>query len=187
MYLRNLNLTRDQFASFLKDPEQIKQFERLFAIVREFKPYRHAQFLDTTIQTAALPNVAYPVKYNTVGPDIGVKLRSPSTSEIQVDIDGTYNFQFSIQLDKTTGGQANFWIWPRINGVDVPNSASQIQMQGNNNEVFAAANFFFDLDANDYVQFMWAVSDTSVQLQYFAASGVVPAIPSVIVTVSNIG
>jgi hypothetical protein len=28
-----LGLTRDQLASFLKDPEQIKQFEKLFSAV----------------------------------------------------------------------------------------------------------------------------------------------------------
>jgi hypothetical protein len=31
MAYQTLSLTRDQFASFLKDFEQIKQFERLFA------------------------------------------------------------------------------------------------------------------------------------------------------------
>jgi hypothetical protein len=33
-----LNLTRDQLASFLKDHEQIKQFERLFADVQQLEP-----------------------------------------------------------------------------------------------------------------------------------------------------
>lgn len=33
-----LNLTRDQLASFLSDHEQIKQFERLFALVNELQP-----------------------------------------------------------------------------------------------------------------------------------------------------
>lgn len=149
------------------------------------KRTRFGQFYDTTSQIAALPNVAYPITYNTTDLSYGVRLRSPSTSEIEVDTEGVYNFQFSVQLDKTSGGAANFWIWPRLNGVDVPNSASQIQIQGNNHEIFSAANFMFDLKARDYLQFMWSVSDVSVQLQYFAAAGVVPAIPSIIVTVSN--
>lgn len=146
---------------------------------------RFGQFYDTTVQTAAAANTAYAITYNTTDLSYGVRLRSPSTSEIEVDTEGVYNFQFSVQLDKTSGGTANFWIWPRINGTDVPNSASQVQIQGNNSEIFTAANFMFDLKARDYLQFMWAVSDVSVQLQYFAAAGVVPAIPSIIVTVSN--
>lgn len=38
MATSRLNLTRDQLASFLQDHEQIKQFERLFALVNELQP-----------------------------------------------------------------------------------------------------------------------------------------------------
>ena len=38
MATQKLNLTRDQLASFLKNFEQIKQFERLFAIVDTVAP-----------------------------------------------------------------------------------------------------------------------------------------------------
>lgn len=277
--MAKLNLTRDQLATFLKDHEQIRQFEKLFSVVSDVEPAsdtqgisvsadtalalahqaeaqidqlsdvtaisdaaleakisqlaaevgsltdaalgtdaaqesrinqlesitatllakiealeqtpptmphkrtRYGQFYDTTIQTAAVINTAYPITYNTTDLSYGVRLRT--TSEIEIDTEGVYDFQFSVQIDKTAGGTGNFWIWPRLNGVDVPNSASQVQIQGNNAEIFSAANFFFDLKAGDYVQFMWAVSDTSVQLQYFAAAAPVPAIPSIIVTVSN--
>lgn len=149
------------------------------------KRTRFAQFFDTTTQVAALPNTAYPITYNTTDLSYGVRLRSPSTSEIEVDTDGVYNFQFSIQIDKTTGGSANFWIWARKNGVNVANSASQIQIQGNNHEIFSAANLMFDLKTGDWIEFIWAVSDVSVQLTSFAAAAPVPAIPSIIVTVTN--
>jgi hypothetical protein len=275
-----LKLTRDQLASFLKDAEQIKQFEQLFALADSIAPdvvneiniaagiadsksvqalgqiallaqelqvccsiadikgtqaldqiallsketaisiasaenkanqaitllsklsdaveglqmmpprvpphrTRFGSFQDTTIQIAALPNTAYPITYNTTDISNGVFLRSPSISEIEVDTEGIYNLQFSLQLDKTSGGAANFWVWPRVNGIDVPSSASQVQIQGNNAEIFSAANYFFDLKPGDYMQIMWAVSDVSVQLQYFPAAAPVPAIPSIIVTVSN--
>ncbi len=38
MATQKLNLTRDQLATFLKNQEQIKQFERLFAVVDEIAP-----------------------------------------------------------------------------------------------------------------------------------------------------
>lgn len=151
---------------------------------KPLKRTRYGQFYDTTTQTAAAINTAYAITYNTTDLSYGVFLR-PGNSEVQIDTEGVYNFQFSVQIDKTSGGTASFWIWPRVNGVDVSNSASQIRIQGNDAEIFSAANFFLDLKANDYVQFMWAVSDTSVQLQYFAAAAPVPAIPSIILTVSN--
>jgi hypothetical protein len=38
MATTRLNLTRDQLATFLKDHEQIRQFERLFADVNQLEP-----------------------------------------------------------------------------------------------------------------------------------------------------
>jgi hypothetical protein len=38
MATQKLNLTRDQLATFLKNHEQIKQFERLFQVVDEVSP-----------------------------------------------------------------------------------------------------------------------------------------------------
>ena len=145
---------------------------------------RYGYFYDTTTQTAAVINTAYGMTFNTVGFQRGVTIGSP-TSRIYTDRQGIYNIQFSAQLDKTSGGTAFIYIWLRVNGVDVPNSASQIRIQGNNAEIFSAANFFLSLKALDYVQFMFAVSDLSVEIKTFAATAFAPAIPSIIVTVSN--
>ena len=76
-------------------------------------------------------------------------------------------------------------MWPRINGVDVPDSNSQIQIQGNDAEQLVTVGYFFDLKAGDYVEIMFAVNDTTVQMDYFPASAFYPAIPSIILTVSN--
>jgi hypothetical protein len=151
---------------------------------REFKRARYGQFFDTTTQTAAVINTAYGITFNNTDISDGVYVGSP-TSRIYVDEPSIYNFLFSIQLDKTSGGTANFWVWPRINGVDVPNTASQVRIQGNDAEIFTSVGFFFELAAGDYVEFMFEVSDTSVELAYFPASAVHPAIPSIILTVTD--
>ena len=151
---------------------------------REFKRARYGQFFDTTTQTAAAINTAYGITFNTTDISDGVYVGSP-TSRIYVDEPSIYNFLFSVQLDKTSGGTANFWVWPRINGVDVPNSASQVRIQGNDAEIFTSVGFFFDLAAGDYVELMFEVSDTSVQLAYFPSTAVHPAIPSIILTVTD--
>jgi hypothetical protein len=153
--------------------------------MQQFKRIRYGQFQDTTTQTATTINTPTPITYNSTDISNGVFLRA-GNSEIQVDTEGVYNFQFSIQLDKTTGGVGLFWIWPRVNGVDVRSSASQVRIQGNDAEIFNAANFFFDLKSGDYVQFMFAVNSLSVELVTFPATAFYPAIPSIIVTVNNI-
>jgi gamma-glutamyl:cysteine ligase YbdK (ATP-grasp superfamily) len=98
-----------------------------------------------------------------------------------------YNFQHSIQIINTAGGAHSIWIWFRKNGVDIDQSATEIRVQGNNTEQFAAWNFHVPMDVNDYVEIMWAVSDTAVRLLAVAASSPVPAVPSVILTVNYVG
>jgi hypothetical protein len=151
---------------------------------REFKRARYGSFYDTTTQTATVINTAKAITFNSTDLSNGVFIGSP-TSRIIVDSEGIYNFDTSFQLDKTSGGTAEFYFWFRLNGTDVPDSASQIRIQGNDAEIFASLNFFFDLKANDYVELMFSVSDLSVEILSVVATPPVPAIPSIILTVSN--
>lgn len=151
---------------------------------REYRVPRYGSFYDTTTQTAAAINTAYAMTFNTTDLSFGVTRGSP-TSRIYVDRPNIYNIQFSAQLDKTTGGVGLVWIWLRKNGVDVPDSTGFVRLQGNNAELLAAWNYLTQLNAGDYIEIMWEVDDTSVQILYEAATAVHPATPSVIVTVSD--
>jgi D-ribose pyranose/furanose isomerase RbsD len=151
---------------------------------REFKRARYGSFYDTTTQTATVINTATAVTFNNTDLSNGVYLGTP-TSRIIVDSEGIYNFDTSFQLDKTTGGTAEFYFWFRLNGVDVPDSASQIRIQGNNAEIFSSLNYFFDLKANDYVELMFSTTSLSVEIAAFAAAAPHPGIPSIILTVNN--
>jgi hypothetical protein len=151
---------------------------------REFKRARYGSFYDTTTQLATVINTATVITFNNTDLSNGVFIGSPA-SRIVVDTEGIYNFDTSFQLDKTSGGVDNFFFWFRLNGVDVPDSASQIRIQGNNAEIFGSLNYFFDLKSNDYVELIFSVSDLSVELKSFVAAPPVPSIPSIILTVSN--
>lgn len=151
---------------------------------REFKRARYGSFYSTATQTATVINTATAITFNTTDLSNGVRIGT-TTSQVIVDTEGIYNFQTSIQLDSTVATAEAFYLWFRLNGADVTNSASQVRIQGNNAEVFVALNYFFNLKANDYVELMYSVSNLGVQL---LASGPVaphPGIPSVILTVSN--
>jgi len=151
---------------------------------REFERSRYGSFYDTTTQTATTINTAQAITFNTTDLSRGVYLGTP-TSRVYVDTPGIYNFDTSFQLDKTAGGVGLFYLWFRLNGVDVPDSASQIRIQGNNAEVFSSLNYFFDLNAGDYVEIMYSVDDLTVEILAEAASAPHPGIPSIILTVSN--
>lgn len=275
MAISRLNLTRDQLASFLKDHEQIRQFERLFADVqqlepttlvdlaitastagqqavaaltaleriasalemvtaapvapldptpalreiqadlaatqaqaqqaltlaselapavqglqclpppREFKRARYGQFYNTATQTQTSANAAAPVAFNTTDISVGVRLRSPSTSEIEVDTEGIYNFQVSMQFDSAGGSNRLVWVWFRKNGTDIPNSAMYLNIQNNQSELLQAFNLLVEMKALDYLEVMWEVGNINAVMAAFAATGVHPAVPSIILTVSN--
>lgn len=152
--------------------------------VEQKKNPRYGTFYDTTTQTAAAINTAYGVTFNSTDLSFGVSIGTPA-SRIYVDSEGVYNFQFSLQLDKVSGGVGLFYLWARINGVDQTNSATQIRIQGNNAESVAAWNFVYKMTAGDYLELMWAVDTTDITIQTFAAAPPVPGIPSAILTVTN--
>jgi hypothetical protein len=148
---------------------------------------RYGTFFDTTDQTAAATNTGYPITFNNTDLSAGVYLGTP-TSRIYVDRPGAYNFQFSLQISSTSGSAKNVYIWARINGTDVANSATRVTLKGSNEEYVAAWNFVLKMNTADYFELMWATSDTNVQLLADPATAFCPAIPSVIMTVScNIG
>ena len=142
-------------------------------------------FASLVTQIALLPNVDYPIDLDVVDIERGIWRDSVNTSRVYVADGGIFNFQFSAQLDNTTGGAHRIWLWPRISGVDVPDSASQVRIQGNNAELVAAWNWVLRLAPGEYFELVYAVSDVALQIVTFPAAGVVPAIPSVILTVTQ--
>jgi len=146
--------------------------------------HRFGSFSDTTDQTAAAINTPYAMTFNTTDISVGVTRGTP-TSRIYVDTANVYNIQFSAQLDTTVSGSHLTWIWLRVNGTDVPNSASQVRTQGNNDALVAAWNFLAQLNQGDYIELMWATDSTGVFLNAATSAAFRPAIPSVILTVTN--
>jgi hypothetical protein len=174
----------DLLSAFCETSKRIEALESAPLPQAFTKRSAYGSFFDTTTQTAAAINTAYGMKFNTTGLSFGVTVGSP-TSRIYVDTSAVYNIQFSAQLDNTSGGSHLAYIWLRINGVDVANSAGQVRLKGTDGELVAAWNFVELLKANDYFEIMWSVNDTSVQITASGAVAPVPAIPSVILTVTN--
>ncbi len=174
-------VTVDQWA------ELAKQVEALAAApiyTPQLRNRAYGTFYDTTTQTAAAINTAYALTFNSTNLSNGVYVGSP-TSRVYVAQNGVYNIQFSAQLDNTSGGSHLIFIWLRINGTDVANSAGQVRLKGTDGELVTSWNYVEQLRAGDYVELMWSVDDTAVQILAQAAAAPVPAIPSVILTVTD--
>lgn len=113
------------------------------------------------------------------------------TDGIHVKTAGIYNYQFSVQLKNTDTQIHSAWIWLRVNGTDVVGTGSKFDVVSSHGGVdgygIAAANFYVQLQADDYVEMWAAVSNTAVTFDYTAAQTspfVMPSIPSVVATLT---
>ena len=153
-------------------------------------PVPYGAFQDSTDQSAASTTTAYAVTFNTTDFSKGISV--VSSSQITVESAGVYNFQFSIQLANADSQIQDVDIWFRKNGTDIVGSNSKFSINEKhgsvNGHLIAALNFYVQLVANDYVQLMWATTNTSVTIEQLAAqtSPTRPATPSAIMTVNKV-
>ena len=146
-------------------------------------PLPHASYYDTTTQTNPVADAVNLFTYNSVSSQFQIGRGNP-TSKVYVIDTGLYNFQFSAQLDKTGGSASAVYIWPRVNGVNVPDSATKVVIDGPNSEIVPAWNFFLVMQAGDYIELAWQSNDTDVVIAAVSPSGNIPGIPSIILTVN---
>lgn len=151
----------------------------------------YGAFYDTTTQSAPSATTAYAVTINTQQLSNGVYIGSPS-SNIYVRNPGRYNIQFSAQLQNTSTSLGDVQWWIRQNGGDVANSNSLISVTashgGVNGHTLIAWNWVLDMLAGDYFTMMWQSSTSAITIQSYAAgtTPTTPAIPSIILTVTQI-
>lgn len=152
--------------------------------------HNYGAFSDTTDQTGSI-SAGTAITFNTVDITDGVTVASGS--RITVPQDGIYDLQFSGQLKNVDNTQHEVVIWFRINGVDVPNSATTITVPARKTSniygyAVASWNIFLDMNASQYVEIMWLPSSTQVTLESLPASvsPAYPAIPSIIATVQQV-
>lgn len=152
----------------------------------------YGTFSDTTTQTLAAAYTPYAVTFNTTESAQGISRGTP-TSRIVVATSGYYNFQFSAQVASTNASTKKLWIWSRINGVDVPDSNSEITVSGAGTVLVPAWNWTLSLNAGDYFEIMWAGEDTTLELRsvpaQVGANGTPtfarPAVPAMILSVTQ--
>lgn len=147
--------------------------------------FPYGQFQSQTDQTAAAIDQAYAITYDQSDFLDGVTLSSGS--RLTVPYEGVYNVTYSLQFKNTTNDVQDIDIWLRKNGTDVPDTNSRFSISarkstGNPSHLIVTTPIMVELAANDYVQVMWHVTDTSVSLEHFPAvtysAGVTPAIPA---------
>jgi len=146
-----------------------------------------AQFESHVDQTATSANVAYVAQMNNAaGFNSGITIAS--STNITVAAAGVYSINTSIQFanSDTTNHTSTFWF--RKDGTNIPNSASVISVPkvADGGKTLAQVMIFESMTVSSYVQLVWSVSNTAVTLDYSAASGVIPEVPSIILNMQRI-
>jgi hypothetical protein len=113
------------------------------------------------------------------------------TNGIGVEVSGIYNYQFSVQWRNTDSQAHTAWIWLRVNNTDVAGTGSQFSIVSKHGStdghVIAAANFYVQLTAGDFVKMFAAVDNVAVSMEAYAAITspfAMPSIPSCVATLS---
>lgn len=140
----------------------------------------------STITQTCVPATPLPIVYDTTDiATVGVSIVAPSSS-IQVVNAGVYKVLSSIQMNKTGGGNAEVDMYPIVNGVPVPNSASKLQIN-NTEESVMTVEWFLALNAGSTVQIaLFSPVANDIQALSVVAAPPVPAIPSIITTILRI-
>jgi len=101
---------------------------------------------------------------------------------------GTYNIQFSAQFHNTGGGGSGntVHIWFKLNGTDIADSDTRLTVPSNAPYVVAAWNFIVSVAAGDYVEISWFTDNSNIILEHELITATYPAIPSVIITATQI-
>jgi len=127
-------------------------------------------FSDDTVQTVSGANTPTVISYNSTDVSNGVALVvGLPQSRIQVSKTGLYEFTCSIQFDKSGGGVSPVDVWLRKNGTDIPFTGFKVVVAGNNGETVLTVPVFLNLNANDYIEVVFASADATMAVTGFPA------------------
>ena len=143
----------------------------------------YGRFARTTDQTANTVNTGYPILFNDTEISNGISIGDP-TSRIVVSESGFYQFDISTQVSASSN-KGVVYLWYRKNGTDIPYSSRRSTITNNDTLTFNTT-LQISLDANDYVELMWASTAAGITLDANPTPVVGPAIASVLLSVAQI-
>ena len=146
----------------------------------------HAYLSRSTNVTAASANTAYAIQYDSPSDAVGISLDGTDATKIVFAEAGEYLLNFSAQMSTSTSSSVNFYFWARINGTDVPKSTMFNSLKQNSTTLVVSRSVILEIEANDYLQAMWAVDNTTGILDATAATAFAPAAPATTLSIARI-
>ena len=137
----------------------------------------------STVDQTGINGSIQAMTMNNTDWETGISLQSGS--QIHMTSAGKYNIAFSAQFHQTNSSSiVNIWLAKE--GVAVADTNTKVAITANNPYVVAAWNFFVNATEGTHYEIMWSADSANARIEYEPA-GTHPAIPSVIVTVNQVG
>jgi hypothetical protein len=148
-------------------------------------PRFYGSWYDTKTQPNYAPNTSLAITADTEDFSYGITFSAGTITFLEA---GIYNIQFSLQVSKTDAGSDTISIWLDKGNTPVPFTSTDITLQGLGASQVAAWNFFVNASAGDTYSLRWSSADSKAIIKAVApqSSPTRPAIPSVILTISQI-
>lgn len=132
--------------------------------------------ITTTANTSGSFQFDTSLNINSINVTNGSRVNIPKT--------GTYNFQFSIQIQQGAGA-GNIAVWLKKNGNNVADTATYIVVPSNQTSVLAL-NLWDNATIGDYYEIAYQSDSNATSFTTVAASGNIPRSPAIILTVNQI-
>lgn len=144
----------------------------------------YGTFTKDDSQTPAAINTAYPITFTAIQIANGIAIGTPA-SRITVIESGLYTCVATVQITSGNSSAKNIWVWFRKNGVDLPATARVVTSDINNGYVPITLSDTISLGAGEYIEVVFAASDTGVTLSTIPATAFAPAAPAVLFSVTQ--
>lgn len=146
----------------------------------------HGMFFDTSDQTATSADTAQAITWGSTAYSRYIAIDGTYSSRINFTKAGMYEVFFSAQMYSNNSSAKTMYFWPRINGVDVSGSTMVNSIDANAQARTVSRGGIFEVSAGDYLEAMFAVSDTGAYLHAVAATAFCPASPSVSIVINEV-
>lgn len=165
----------------VKDPDGSEFF---FARAADY-----GYFADMSTQTA-LANTPTVLEFDTAMITDGITLSG--ATKLVIPRGGKYMFTLTAQILNTDTSIHDFYLWGRMNGTDIPGTATRVCVTsshgGEPGAVVLERSYMATLAGGDYIEIVWMTDDAQVSLVPTPAttSPAMPGGPSVVVMVSEV-
>lgn len=118
---------------------------------------------------------------------VGVSLAPGGTGGVRIGVSGVYKCLASVQCDRTAGGvgEIDMFVGGVLSNSGIPNTGTRVQVSQNQEQVMTV-EWLLPFNAGDILNVFFFSSSAGQQLLAVPIVGLVPAIPSIILTLVKI-